>query len=65
MQTIETQTRGDETMTIEIERDEWLYVAIDTAERARAFFGLPPETECRQERTTNGKLVWAVKAPNN
>ena len=44
-----------------IERDKFLYVYTDTAEDARKFFGLPPESPVRAAHD-HGGLRWAAKA---
>lgn len=51
-----------------IKHDEWLYVHTTTPERAREFFGLPPETEVRESggetiRPDGMPRCWAVRAP--
>ena len=48
-----------------IERDRWLYVYTHSAQRAREFFGLPPDAEVRlSEEQIEGALpCWAVKVP--
>ena len=64
---VELTLTGGATM---IERDEWLYVYTDTAAKARAFFGLPDDTETRQvkKQIRDGWRdcpQWAVRAPTS
>ena len=50
-----------------IERDEWLYVRADTAEKAREFFGVPADREVHEVGasfvTSEAGVLWAVKSP--
>lgn len=47
-----------------IERDKWLHVHTTTPDRAREFFGLPPNTEVRLVRGRAGEpRCYAVRPP--
>ena len=46
------------TNAITIERDEWMYVWTDSAEKARKFFGIPADTEVH--RTADQGVTWTT-----